>query len=150
MTNHNISFVPSTSKKEIEEIYNFNVLVFADSQDFTWTKDNIANELKDGWKLYSVKSEKDIICVLFIKLDNNKLLTKNTPVKLNYQGNGLSHLIKEFYEQYAGEKGVSTIINYCPDDNFRMISLNEGHDYQKTGNVLGENENILEWIKNLK
>ena len=38
-------------------------------------------------------------------------------------------------------------VNYCPMDNFRMISLNEGHDYKKTGNTLGNNKDIIEWEK---
>lgn len=144
-----IKFVLSKSKTQIEDIYNFNVIAFADSQDFAWTKENIQNEIKTGWNIYSAIIDKDIICAIFMKVDNGVLLTKNSPIKIDYQGNGFSHIIKEFYEEYAAEEKVKTIMNYCPNDNFRMISLNEGHGYSKTGNLLGPNKNILEWQKNL-
>jgi len=150
MSDLKIAQVPGKSEAQLTEIYNFNVQVFADSQNFEWTKENIKKEIKDGWKLFSVNVEKDIICALFIKEINGQLLTKNTPIKINYQGNGYSHLIKEFYEEYAKEKGLKTVINYCPDDNFRMIALNEGHDYTKTGKTLKNATNMIEWIKELK
>ena len=57
---------------------------------------------------------------------------------------------KDFYEEFAKDKGIKTVINYCPDDNFRMISLNEGHDYEKTGNTLKNTTNMIEWVKKLK
>lgn len=145
-----IAQVKASSDKALNDIYNFNVQVFAGSHDFEWTKDNIKKELKDGWDIFSVNIDKDIICALFVKEESGKLLTKNTPIKLNFQGNGFSHMIKDFYEDYAKEKGLSTVINYCPDDNFRMISLNEGHDYKRTGKSLKNASNMIEWIKELK
>ena len=144
-----IKFVLSEKENEIENIYNFNVTAFADSQDFAWTKENIKNEIKSGWHLYSAIIDKDIICAIFMKIDSGKLLTKNTPIKIDYQGNGFSHIIKEFYEQYASENKINEVVNYCPNDNFRMISLNEGHGYAKTGNIVGPNKNIIEWHKKL-
>lgn len=149
MTQKNINFIHSTSPEEIEEIYNFNVIAFADSHDFSWTTENIQKEISEGWNLYSVKIDDDIICALFLKEEGDTLLTKNSPVKINYQGNGFSHIIKEFYEDYAESKKLSKVINYCPVDNFRMISLNEGHDYTKTGKSLGGNTEMLEWVKTL-
>jgi hypothetical protein len=68
---------------------------------------------------------------------------------MNFQGNGFSHMIKDFYEEVASDSGLARIVNYCPFDNFRMISLNERHDYKKTGNTLGDNSSIIEWEKNL-
>jgi len=142
-----LSFNPSTDNKDIKEVYNFNVKAFADTQDFNWTEENIKQELEDGWILYSAKFEKDIVAALFVKVDGETLLTKNTPVKLSHQGNGFSHIIKEFYERFAQDHSLNKIINYCPNDNFRMISLNEGHDYKKTGKMLGPNKNLIEWEK---
>ena len=149
MIEKKIAFTPSQSEKDLGDIYNFNVTAFADIQDFSWTKENIKKEIKNGWLLYSVKIDNDVVCALFIKTDGKKLLTKNTPLKMNYQGRGFSHMIKEFYEQYAREHKISQVYNYCPADNFRMISLNEGHDYEKTGIVSGDNDNIIEWIKKI-
>jgi hypothetical protein len=149
MTTNKINFIHSTSTEEIEQIYNFNVKAFADSHDFLWTPENIKSEIQDGWHLYSVRIENDIICALFLKEEDKTLYTKNTPVKLNYQGNGFSHIIKEFYEEYATDKKLDKLVNYCPVDNFRMIALNEGHDYSKTGRTLGGNEHMLEWEKSL-
>jgi hypothetical protein len=104
MTEKKLSFLETKTEKQLNEIYNFNMQVFADSHDFAWTKDNIKNEIDNGWNLYSVRIDDDIVCCLFVKNDNKTLLTKNTPIKLNYQGQGFSHLIKEFYEEYANEQ----------------------------------------------
>jgi len=149
MNSKKISFIPSKSKDELKEIVNFNVQAFADSHDFAWTENNVKNELASGWEVFSVKIDKDIICALFVKKDGENLLTKNTPLKMNYQGQGYSHIIKEFYEEYAKENKLGSVYNYCPVDNFRMISLNEGHDYHKTGETLGSNTNMIEWNKKL-
>jgi hypothetical protein len=150
MIEKKISFIHSTSSEAITEIYNFNVKAFADSHDFAWTQENIKNELEAGWDLYSVQVDEDIICAIFMKVDADMLLTKNTPIKMNYQGNGFSHIIKEFYEEYAKEKNLNKLYNYCPVDNFRMMSLNEGHDYIKTGKSLGGNADMVEWEKTIK
>lgn len=147
MSQVKLNFQLGKSDEHIEEVFNFNVRAFADSQDFTWTKENIKSEIKKGWDLYSAKVDKEIVCALFTKKDGDKLLTKNTPIRIDFQGYGFSHLIKDFYEQMASKSGVHEIFNYCPEDNFRMISLNEGHDYIKTGKVFGPKNNILEWVK---
>ena len=144
-----LSIKQSKSPNELKDIYNFNVQAFADSHDFAWTEENITSELKNGWNLYSANVGDEVICAIFIKIEKDQLLTKNTPIKLNYQGNGYSHQIKDFYENYAKENNLKSVLNYCPVDNFRMISLNEGHDYHKTGNTLGDNENMVEWSKKL-
>lgn len=147
MTKIDIKFVPGKSEQQLNEIYNFNVKAFADFQDFPWTKENIKKEIKSGWSPYSVKIGKEIVCVLFTKQEDEKLFTKNTPIKIDFQGQGVSHKIKDFYEELADDFNVKEIVNYCPDDNFRMISLNEGHNYKKTGKMLGSNNNIIEWVK---
>lgn len=137
-------------KKDIPEIYNFNVKAFADSQDFAWTKDNIAKEMKAGWELYSATVDDEIVCAIFLKKDANILMTKNTPIKINHQGNGFSHMIKDFYEDFAKTEGLHVVRNYCPEDNFRMVALNERHDYTKTGNKITDNNTLIEWEKVLK
>jgi predicted GNAT family acetyltransferase len=144
-----LSFQPGESSQDISEIYNFNVKAFADAQDFNWSEESIKQEMKDGWILYSARFQKDIVAALFLKVDGDKLLTKNTPIKLTHQGNGFSHIIKEFYEQFAKDNSLNKIINYCAADNFRMISLNEGHDYKKTGRTTGPNNDMIEWEKEL-
>lgn len=149
-TADHLEFRQSQTDSEISEIYNFNAKAFADSQDFTWSEDNIKNELKDGWKLYSVNFDNDIVAALFLKENGQVLYTKNTPIKLIYQGNGFSHKIKDFYEKVAKEHKLKKIVNYCPVDNFRMISLNEGHDYVKTGNTHGPGAEMLEWEKEIE
>lgn len=149
MTEKKINFIHTKTDSEISEIYNFNMQAFADSHDFAWTQENIKIEIENGWELFSVRIDNDIICALFVKIDGKNLLTKNTPIKLNYQGQGFSHIIKDFYEEFAKNKNLTEVFNYCPVDNFRMISLNEGHDYEKTGQSLGENENMIEWQKSL-
>lgn len=147
MTESKLEFVLGKSEEHLNEIYNFNVHAFADSQDFSWTKENIKNEIKRGWSPYSVKVGKEVVCVLFTKKEGSSLFTKNTPLKIDYQGQGFSHQIKDFYEDLANQFGVEEIFNYCPEDNFRMISLNEGHDYVKTGQKIGPKKNIIEWVK---
>jgi hypothetical protein len=147
MSEKKFTFKECKTESEINDIYNFNVQAFADSHDFAWTADNIKNELENGWILYALKSNKDVICALFVKREKNILLTKNTPIKMNYQGQGHSHSIKEFYENIAKESGVKELYNYSPVDNFRMISLNEGHGYKKTGKTLTGNQELIEWVK---
>ncbi|MBT4790699.1 MAG: hypothetical protein HON90_03945 [Halobacteriovoraceae bacterium] len=149
MSETKIKFIPSSSNNELNEIYNFNTIAFADSQDFAWSKENIKKEIKSGWEVISVKIENDIICALFLKEEQDCLLTKNTPIKLNYQGQGLSHIIKDYYEDYAKSKSLTGVLNYCPADNFRMIALNESHGYTKTGRNLDGNNSMIEWEKNL-
>lgn len=147
MTRKKLNFIPGKSEDHLNEIFNFNVQAFADAQDFDWSRDGLKKEINSGWTLYSAKVGEEIVCVLFTKVENQHLYTKNTPIKIDFQGQGFSHEIKDFYEELASENSVNEIYNYCPDDNFRMISLNEGHAYKKTGNTIGPKKNILEWVK---
>ena len=149
MSEHTLSFIESSSDKEIRDIYNFNVEAFADAQDFDWSISNLKKEIKDGWNLFSVNFDDDIVAALFMKEKEGTLYTKNTPIKMNFQGNGFSHMIKEFYEDVAKDRGLTRIVNYCPFDNFRMISLNERHHYSKTGEKLGADNKIIEWEKKI-
>jgi hypothetical protein len=147
----NLVFSSPVNDEDLMKVYNFNVEVFTDTTDFNWTLDNIKKELKDGWKLYSVKADDNqIIAAVFLKNTTDALLTKSTPVKIEYQGNGYSHKIKEFIEDMAKKNKARKIINYCRRDNFRMISLNETHGYAKTGKVIETDQNLIEWEKSLK
>jgi len=137
------------TQDELESLYNFNINAFADMQDFEWTVDQLKEQKLNGWSVLSVQVDKDVVAAIFLKIENKALLTKNTAIKINYQGNGFSHLIKEFYEEYARENKLTRIVNFCAEDNFRMISLNEGHDYTKTGNILDSNKHIKEWEKHI-
>lgn len=148
MTEKNLEFNIDNSKKHITDVYQFNINAFTDSVD-AWTKDSITKQIKDGWSLYSVNYDGDILAAGFIKEDENALLTKNTPIKMEYQGNGFSHMIKDYYEEYAKNKSIPTIYNYCPFDSFRLISLNERHGYDKTGKSYGKNGEIVEWMKKI-
>lgn len=143
-----LKFIKSSTNEDINNIYNFNVQAFADSATADWSESTIKDEIKNGWNLYSVQYEGDIVAAVFMKEDQKLLLTKNTPIKMEFQGNGFSHRIKDFYEEYASDKGIETILNYCPMDSFRLISLNERHNYEKTGNVFADD--IIEWKKDLK
>lgn len=149
MSDNTLTFIESSTEKEIQEIYNFNVQAFADAQDFDWSVNNLKNEIKDGWTLFSVSFDSNIVAALFLKAIDGTLYTKNTPIKMNFQGNGFSHMIKDFYEDVAKDLGVNRIVNYCPFDNFRMISLNERHSYYKTGNTLDNGKHLEEWEKNI-
>ena len=138
-------FKKADKMQDFEEIYDHNLDVFSESPGFEWTYDDIKKEVEQGWELYSVKIRKEIIAAIFFKVDKGKLLTKNTALKMNFQGRGLSHRIKEFFEDIARQRKASSIFHYCRVDDFRAYSLNEGHGYRKTeGNPKGK---MIEWIK---
>jgi hypothetical protein len=144
-----LRFVEARKEEEIVNLSKFDIQAFTDTQDFSWSLDNIKKEVKTGWKLYSVLSDDEIVAAVLVKTDGDKLFTKNTPIKMAFQGNGFSHMIKNFYEEEAKRLNISKVLNYCPVDNFRMIALNESHGYRKTGNAFGVANNIIEWEKTL-
>ena len=146
--NSKLLFVKAEAKDEIKAIYQYNLDAFTDSPDFKWTLDDIHNEIGEGWELFSVMYKDEIISALFIKRDTDGLKTKNTAIKMHYQGSGRSHLIKEFFERKAKELGVKRIYHYCRIDNFRTYSLNESHGYKKTGRKLA-NPYLVEWVKEI-
>lgn len=137
------------NESDIQEIYDHNIDAFSDSPDFKWTLDEIKNEVADGWELYSLGLGKDIVAAVFYKIEGDSLLTKNTAIKADHQGVGLSHTIKEFFEKVARENNLSKIYHYCRIDNFRMYSLNESHSYKKTPNKIGADGLVVEWVKQL-
>jgi hypothetical protein len=99
-----LEFQQSKKETDIVDTYNYNVEVFADAGGFGWTLDGIKDEIKKGWKLYSAKFDDKIVAAIFMKEEKGSLLTKNTPIKLEYQGNGFSHQIKDYYESIAKDK----------------------------------------------
>ena len=146
----NLTFSNPVGEEDLVKIYNYNVQVFTDTPDFNWSLDNIKREIHEGWKLYSVSAEQQIIAAVFTKQTPDSLLTKATPIKLEFQGNGYSHQIKEFLEQMAKKQKLKKVVNYCRKDNFRMISLNETHGYTRTDKKIDGDNELVEWEKNLK
>jgi len=144
-----LKFNKAASKQEIIDIFEHNIDAFTDTPDFNWTLDEIQLEVKDDWELYSVTTRDEIIAALFLKEQQDTLLSKNTAIKINFQGSGFSHQIKEFFEKEAKKRKLKKILHYCRIDNFRMYSLNESHEYSKTKNTLGDGQ-IIEWEKKLK
>ena len=144
-----LSFKKVTSEKEIKEIYNFNVQAFSDTPDVDWTLNYLKTEASEGWEIFGVKEKNgsEIVAVAFLKEEAKSLLTKNTGIKMLFQGNGYSHQIKDFYEKEARSRGLNSIFNYCRKDNFRMMNLNNSHGYVQTNK---ETNGIVEWEKALK
>ena len=145
-----LDFVKANNSKDIKMIYDYNLDAFSDSPGFNWNYDEIKREVKDGWNLYGVEYKGEVIAALFYKIKDNCLYSKNTSVKISHQGSGFSHKIKDFFEVQAKELKVKQIVHYCSIDNFRMYSLNESHGYAKTSKRLGENGQVVEWIKDIK
>ncbi len=144
---HHLSFEACQGDDQLQEIYNYEVDVFAEAGNFDWSLENLKSQLDDGWKIYSVRAGDEIIAALFLKHQDGTLYTKNTSMKLAYQGLGFSHRIKEFYEEQAKKYKAKTILNDCAVDNFRTIALNESHGYQKV-QTLGNGE-ITRWQKKI-
>ncbi len=145
MSDDTLTFKEVKKEDEIVDVSKFDIQAFTDFQGQPWTLESIKREMRDGWKLLSVACGDEIVAAVFLKKDADTLYTKNTPIKLAFQGNGFSHRIKDFYEKEAGRLGIQRVVNYCPVDNFRMIALNESHGYRKTGKTSGGV--VVEWEK---
>ncbi len=144
-----VSFKKAKTEKDIKSILDYNIDAFSDSPDFKWTFEEIKKEVADGWELFSLNLDAEVLAAVFYKVEDDSLLTKNTAIKITHQGSGFSHAIKEFFEKVAREKGLKKIIHYCRIDNFRMYSLNESHGYKKTPRKLGPEGQVVEWMKTL-
>lgn len=140
-------FKEAKKEEEVVNLSKFDIQAFTDTPDFAWTLDHIKKEVKTGWKLYSVLTDDEIVAAVLMKKDGDTLFTKNTPIKMAFQGNGFSHQIKNFYEDEAKKLNIRKVVNYCPVDNFRMIALNESHGYKRTGNAFGISNSVIEWVK---
>jgi hypothetical protein len=145
-----LNFKKAKSENDIKAIFDYNIDAFSDSPDFKWTFDEIKKEVGEGWELFSMMIDTEVIAAVFYKVEADSLLTKNTAIKITHQGSGYSHNIKEFFEKVAREKKLSKIYHYCRIDNFRMYSLNESHSYKKTPNKSGPNGLVVEWVKEIK
>lgn len=142
-----LTFFSADKPKDIKNVYEYTIDAFSDSPDFNWNLDEIKREVSEGWSLCGVKNEDDeIVAAVFYRLDKGALLTKNTGLKINHQGSGYNHEIKEFFEDKAKELKAKSIKHYCRIDNFRMYSLNESHGYVKTANKIDDGQ-IVEWEK---
>jgi RimJ/RimL family protein N-acetyltransferase len=143
-------FKHCTDSKDLRDVYNYEVDVFAEAGDFLWSLEALEDEINRGWKIYAVRCDEsgdEIISVLFVKLKQGDYFTKNTSLKLNFQGKGISHSIKEFFEMMALKTKAKNIVHFCAVDNFRSIALNESHGYLKIDCI--KNGEILKWKKAL-
>lgn len=155
-----LKFKIAKNTKDLEKIVNYDVEAFSDTAGVEWSMEGLKKEMKEGWEVYSVwaeeglvdeKASKEIMAVLFVKVEDKVLHTKNTPIKMSYQGQGFSHLIKEFFEDMAKKGKFKEIVSYCLLDNFRAISLNETHGYTRKKEFQSEDgKTYLEWSKKLK
>ncbi|MCB9092051.1 MAG: hypothetical protein H6620_05775 [Halobacteriovoraceae bacterium] len=145
----NITFNKCGSESDLKKLYDYDVDVFAEAGDFEWSLKNLRKEKNDGWDIYSVSlsNDNEIIAALFVKKDGADLLTKNTSVKISHQGKGISHRIKEFFENKAIENHSKNIIHFCAVDNFRNIALNESHGYVRDS-VVNKGE-VIKWRKKM-
>ena len=144
-----LTYARAKSQKELQEIYDHNMSAFFDSDEFEWKMDWIKKQNKEGWDFYSVSFEEEIIAALLIKRKDKTFWSKQTPVKMSFQGNGFSHNIREYIEELANEEEVVEVFNICAIDNFRMVALNESHGYKKTGKKYLNSKTLVEWYKKL-
>lgn len=142
-----LRFIKCNSDEELKKLYNYDVDVFAEAGDFDWSLENLKRERKQGWEIYSVENNNEIIAAVFLKFEKDLLATKNTSIKMTYQGKGYSHRIKDFYEHLARTHQVKSIVHYCAVDNFRAIALNESHGYKRV--KTHKNGEVVEWEKKL-
>lgn len=142
-----LRFIKCNSEEELKKLYNYDVDVFAEAGDFDWSLENLKKEKKLGWEIYSVEQSNEIIAAVFLRFEDDSLATKNTSIKMTFQGQGFSHRIKDFYEHLARAHKVSAIVHYCAVDNFRAIALNESHGYKKVKTL--KNGEVIEWEKTL-
>lgn len=150
MASETLHFTQVTKSDEIKKVFDYNLDAFSDSPDFKWTLDDIKKEVKDGWNLFSVDLNGEIISAAFFRLEGEVLHCKNTSIKMQFQGSGFSHRIMEFFEGKAKNLKSKSIIHYCAIDNFRQYALNESHGYVKTSRKLGKNGHTTEWVKMLR
>ena len=63
-----LEFHPITKEKDIQAVYDHNIDAFSDSPDFKWNLQEIKNEIKGGWELYSVSHDSEIVAALFVSV----------------------------------------------------------------------------------
>ena len=121
-----------SDNSELSEVISPNLKAFSAGPLISWTEDSIRSQLSEGWDFFAVSFNNDIVAGLFTKNEDGKLVTKNTPLNIQYQGNAFSHRIKEFYEKLAKDNKCDEVISLCGTDNFRTIALNQSHGYVLT------------------
>ena len=142
-----LEFQLTKTKKDLIDVYNHNMSAFFDADEFAWSLQWLEAQKRAAWDIYQVKFDGEIIAAFFLKEVPKGLLTKQTPLKFNVQGHGLSHKIKEYIEVLARKAKQKDIFHYCAIDNFRMVALNESHGYKKTEK--NKVSAIVEWHKSL-
>ena len=143
-----LRFQLAKTQKDLTDIYNYNMSAFFDAYEFHWSLPWLVEQKQEGWSIHQVYCAEQIIAAIFTKVAPKGLMVKQTPLKFEFQGQGLSHKIKQHIELVAKRARQKNIFHYCAIDNFRMTALNESHGYHKTGGTL-KNENIVEWHKAL-
>ena len=143
-----LRFIKCNTEDDLKKLYNYDVDVFAEAGDFDWSLNNLKKEKKQGWEIYSVELSDETIAAVFLRFDKDLLATKNTSIKMTFQGQGFSHRIKDFYEHLARSHNMSSILHYCAIDNFRAIALNESHGYVRLRTL--KSGEVIEWEKKLK
>ena len=134
---------------DINEMVNSHAEVFSAEPLVLWNEESVKNELNAGWNLYTVLFNKDMVAGLFVKKQADRLVTKNTHLNIQYQGNAFSHRIKEFYEKLAEDENCSSVVNLCGGDHFRTIALNESHGYVLEEKDENEGHEIQIWSKKI-
>ena len=81
-----LTFKKAKTENDIKAIFDYNIDAFSDSPDFKWTFDEIKKEVSEGWELYSLMLEGEIMAAVFYKIEEDSLLTKNTAIKITHQG----------------------------------------------------------------
>lgn len=142
-----LNFKLVKTDQEILEVLDHNVDAFVDPPDFKWSLEDIKREIQLGWNVFGVYYEREVMAAVLYMVEGDSLLTKNTAIKMQFQGSGHSHQIKEFFEESAKNSKLKNIYHYCRIDNFRAYSLNESHGYKKTGKTLGNDGQVVEWHK---
>jgi predicted GNAT family acetyltransferase len=135
------------SSEDVSEVYNHNVEVFLESFDFDWNPSAIMDQLKQGWRFYSVKIGEEIIAALFVYKTGKKLMSQHSNIKMEHRGNGHSHRLKEFIEDLAKQEGLEVVENICRQNDFRLISLNETHHYKRVED--SDQGDFILWRKKL-
>ena len=126
-----LKFQRAQSETDVQNVYEYNIDAFSESPDFNWNLDEIKKEIASGW-IFILQILMMKLSLRYFKKDRAIPYSKTTSIKINFQGSGYSHKIKEFIEESAVKLKAKEIINFCGIDNFRMYSLNESHGYTKT------------------
>ena len=64
-----INFKKVSSKADLQEVYNYDVDVFAEAGDFEWSLKSLEAEKSNGWDIYSVISPEGCASILWKSAD---------------------------------------------------------------------------------